>query len=135
MDGKIKTIKMPVLKQGTNLNLMSYEFVPLSDVVDQIVKAQEEYINKKIQEELEIINNQSSLTIEDIYNMYHLYCDDEEQLSELYRESKVKNENSKDNVSSLKKRIKYCKNPMEKKKLQQELNALYKEQKRGKQGK
>lgn len=126
---------MPVLKQGTNLNLMSYEFVPLSDVVDQIVKAQEEYINKKIQEELEIINNQSSLTIEDIYNMYHLYCDDEEQLSELYRESKVKNENSKDNVSSLKKRIKYCKNPMEKKKLQQELNALYKEQKRGKQGK
>ena len=33
-------------------------------------------------------------------------------------------------ISSLKKRIKYCKNPMEKKKLQQELNALYKEQKR-----
>lgn len=132
MDGKIKTIKMPVLKQGTNLNLMSYEFVPLSDVVDQIAKAQEEYINKKIQEELEIINNQSSLTIEDIYNMYHLYCDDEERLSELYRESKVKNENSKENVSSLKKRIKYCKNPMEKKKLQQKLNALYKGQKRRK---
>lgn len=123
---------MPVLKQGTNLNLMSYEFVPLSDVVDQIAKAQEEYINKKIQEELEIINNQSSLTIEDIYNMYHLYCDDEERLSELYRESKVKNENSKENVSSLKKRIKYCKNPMEKKKLQQKLNALYKGQKRRK---
>lgn len=35
-------------------------------------------------------------------------------------------------ISSLKKRIKYCKNPMEKKKLQQELNALYKEQKRRK---
>ena len=33
-------------------------------------------------------------------------------------------------ISSLKKRIKYCKNPMEKKKLQQELNALYKEHKR-----
>lgn len=132
MDGKIKTIKMPVLEQGINLNLMTYEFVSLSDVVDQIVRAQEEYINKKIKEELEIINNQSSLTIEDIYNMYHLYCDDEERLSELYRESKVKNENSKENVSSLKKRIKYCKNPMEKKKLQQELNALYKEQKRRK---
>ena len=34
---------------------------------------------------------------------------------------------SQPDISSLKKRIKYCKNPMEKKKLQQELNALYKE--------
>lgn len=33
-------------------------------------------------------------------------------------------------ISTLKKRIKYCKNPMEKKKLEQELNALYKEHKR-----
>ena len=36
----------------------------------------------------------------------------------------------KQEISTLKKRIKYCKNPMEKKKLEQELNALYKEQKR-----
>ena len=36
----------------------------------------------------------------------------------------------KQSPSILKKRIKYCKNPMEKKKLEQELNALYKEQKR-----
>lgn len=33
-------------------------------------------------------------------------------------------------VSSLKKRIKYCKNPMERRILQQELNALYRNQKR-----
>ena len=33
-------------------------------------------------------------------------------------------------ISALKKRIKYCKNPMKKKKLEQELNALYKEHKR-----
>ena len=39
---------------------------------------------------------------------------------------------SQPDISFLKKRIKYCKNPMEKKKLQQELNALYKEQKRRK---
>lgn len=32
--------------------------------------------------------------------------------------------------SVIKKRIKYCKNPMKKKKLEQELNALYKEHKR-----
>ena len=37
---------------------------------------------------------------------------------------------SKQSPSILKKRIKYCRNPMEKKKLQQELNALYKEHKR-----
>ncbi len=36
----------------------------------------------------------------------------------------------KQEISTLKKRIKYCKNPMEKKKLEQELNVLYKEQKR-----
>lgn len=36
----------------------------------------------------------------------------------------------KQDISTLKKRIKYCKNPMEKKKLKQELNALYKEHKR-----
>lgn len=39
-------------------------------------------------------------------------------------------EPSKQDISTLKKRIKYCKNPMEKKKLEQELNALYKEHKR-----
>ena len=36
----------------------------------------------------------------------------------------------KQDISTLKKRIKYCKNPMEKMKLEQELNALYKEHKR-----
>lgn len=36
----------------------------------------------------------------------------------------------KQEISTLKKRIKYCKNPMEKKKLEQELNASYKEHKR-----
>lgn len=36
----------------------------------------------------------------------------------------------KQDISTLKKRIKYCKNSMEKKKLEQELNALYKEHKR-----
>ena len=39
-------------------------------------------------------------------------------------------EHPKQDISTLKKRIKYCKNPMEKKKLEQELNTLYKEHKR-----
>lgn len=41
----------------------------------------------------------------------------------------------KPDIPQLKKRIKYCRNPMEKKKLQQELNQAYKEQKGGCNGK
>ena len=47
-----------------------------------------------------------------------------EKLSDLYDESFIL---PKESISNLKKRIKYCKNPMERKKLQQELNSLYKE--------
>lgn len=39
---------------------------------------------------------------------------------------------NKNDISNLKKRIKYCKNPLEKKKLEQELNLLYKKRKRKK---
>lgn len=35
------------------------------------------------------------------------------------------------NISQLKKRIKYCRNPLEKQSLQRELNALYKKRRRG----
>lgn len=49
---------------------------------------------------------------------------------ELLEDLAVVTEQPKQDISTLKKRIKYCKNPMEKKKLEQELNALYKEQKR-----
>ena len=52
-------------------------------------------------------------------------CELLEKMSDLYNNDLLPQQD----ISSLKKRIKYCKNPMEKKKLQQELNALYKEQK------
>lgn len=50
--------------------------------------------------------------------------------SDLLEDLAVVSEPPKQDISTLKKRIKYCKNPMEKKKLEQELNALYKEHKR-----
>lgn len=50
--------------------------------------------------------------------------------SDLLEDLAVVSEPPKQDISTLKKRIKYCKNPMEKKKLEQELNALYKEQKK-----
>lgn len=55
-------------------------------------------------------------------------CELLEKMSDLYNNDLL----PQPDILSLKKRIKYCKNPMEKKKLQQELNALYKEQKRRK---
>ena len=53
-------------------------------------------------------------------------CELLEKMSDLFNQESP----SQPDISSLKKRIKYCKNPMEKKMLQQELNDLYKEQKR-----
>lgn len=53
-----------------------------------------------------------------------------EDMSELFRKLSTADD-IKPNIPQLKKRIKYCRNPMEKKKLQQELNMAYKEQKRG----
>lgn len=45
-------------------------------------------------------------------------------------QSNYDNGSNKNDISSLKKRIKYCKNPMEKKKLEQELNLRYKKRRR-----
>lgn len=39
-------------------------------------------------------------------------------------------QSKQDTISSLKKRIKYCKNPLEKKNLEKELNDLYKKRKK-----
>ena len=125
----------------TNLNLTSYESDVLRKAMDLVAKKKEEYFRKEIQKEFEIKNEQNSLTIEIIKNISDRFCNDNSvfsekiEVSDSYCKPKEQNDNTKDNISSLKKRIKYCKNPMEKKKLQQELNALYKEQKRGKQNK
>lgn len=60
-----------------------------------------------------------------------LYCDDcGAWIKWLGKDELRAFEPPKQDISTLKKRIKYCKNPMEKKKLEQELNALYKEHKR-----
>lgn len=52
-----------------------------------------------------------------------------EDMSELFRKLSTVDD-IKPTIPQLKKRIKYCRNPMEKKKLQQELSQAYKEQKR-----
>ena len=141
MDIKFETIITLPPESKTNLNLTSYESDVLRKAMDLVAKKKEEYFRKEIQKEFEIKNEQNSLTIEIIKNISDRFCNDNSvfsekiEVSDSYCKPKEQNDNTKDNISSLKKRIKYCKNPMEKKKLQQELNALYKEQKRGKQNK
>ena len=49
-------------------------------------------------------------------------------LAELFSEQDVQPQTN--TISSLNKRIKYCKNPMEKRDLEQQLNKLYKERKK-----
>ena len=88
-------------------------FQAIKNMADMLGMSVEEYSNQLI-----YFNDGSAFTT----------CELLEKMSDLYNNDLL----SQQDISSLKKRIKYCKNPMEKKKLQQELNALYKEQKRRK---
>lgn len=115
---KIKTItskNSQVLISGYGYNVAT----AMRNISEQLRKAEEDFILQKMKEELGVIDIESSLTT--MVTSSFMAIIDESTF-----------EPPKTDISSLKKRIKYCKNPMEKKKLQQELNALYKEQKRRK---
>lgn len=91
----------------------------INNLAKEIIKAEEEYIKMEQMKVLglneEILNCRSALTLEELNKMF----------SEIDTEII-----DTENISNLKKRIKYCKNPMEQKQLEQRLNVLYKEQKR-----
>lgn len=114
------------LSKSTAMILASgYGFPQIAKMLKDIAEAQ-------IQNELEQkfkgieVSIQENNHILDIFNELRTgYCVDMIENISQY-------ELPAQNISSLKKRIKYCKNPMEKKKLQQELNVLYKEQKKHK---
>lgn len=90
----------------------------INNLAKEIIKAEEEYIKMEQMKVLglneEILNCRSALTLEELNKMF----------SEI--DTEIINTES---ISNLKKRIKYCKNPMERKQLEQKLNVLYKEQK------
>ena len=88
-------------------------FQAIKNMADMLDMSVEEYSNQLI-----CFNDGSAFPI----------CELLDKMSDLYNNDLLPQQD----ISSLKKRIKYCKNPMEKKKLQQELNVLYKEQKRRK---
>ena len=115
---QIKTIasKNPqILISGNGYNVAS----AMRKLSEQLYKAEENYMLQKMKEELGIIDIESSLTTMGTSSFMTLI--DESVF-----------EPPKEDISSLKKRIKHCKNHMEKQRLQKELNTLYKEQKRRK---
>ena len=115
---QIKTIasKNPqILISGNGYNVAS----AMRKLSEQLYKAEENYMLQKMKEELGIIDIESSLTTMGTSSFMTLI--DESTF-----------EPPKEDISSLKKRIKHCKNHMERKQLERELNALYKEQKRRK---
>ena len=113
---QIKTIasKNPqILISGSGYNVVT----AMRKISEQLYKAEENYMLQKMKEELGIIDIESVLTTMDTSSFMTII--DETTF-----------EPSKEDISSLKKRIKHCKNYMERQRLQRELNALYKEQKR-----
>lgn len=116
---QIKTVasKNPqILISGNGYNVAK----AMRDIAKRLQKAESDYIDQKVREELGATDTLSVLTTSDILNSMSMMVD----------ESVF--EPPKEDISSLKKRIKHCKNHMEKQRLQRELNALYKEQKRRK---
>ena len=113
---QIKTVasKNPqILMSGNGYNVAT----AMKKLSEQLYKAEENYMLQKMKEELGIINIKAVLTTMDTSSFMTII--DETTF-----------EPPKEDISSLKKRIKHCKNHMERQRLQKELNALYKEQKR-----
>lgn len=112
------------LSKSTAMILASgYGFPQIAKMLKDIAEAQ---IQNELEQKFKGIEVQENNHILDIFNELRTgFCVDMIENISQY-------ELPAQNISSLKKRIKYCKNPMEKKKLQQELNVLYKEQKKHK---
>lgn len=78
----------------------------------------------------QILQQQSKI---EIYNELERLCDKKHSLHESLQELSELATDPDDfssDIPSLKKRIKYCKNPLERKSLERQLNAAYKEMKR-----
>lgn len=95
--------------------------------MDKIGKMMSATIEARIQNELE--QEYKDLNVESQGDWFEDLLKTAKEF-DLLEDLVVVSEPPKQDIPTLKKRIKYCKNPMEKKKLEQELNALYKEHKR-----
>lgn len=88
-----------------------------------------EYLDKNCITHMSIIPNGEN--VDEIFRLFwqNTFADSE-SLAEWCKQTAPELFKPVDTVSSLKKRIKHCKNPMEKKNLERQLNGLYKERKK-----
>ena len=115
MEGKFEQIKTITSKNPQILACGG----AFNNAMRAMMKAEADYIDQKMREELEIFDIKSEFSA----------LVGTSSIEFLIDESTF--EPPKEDISSLKKRIKHCKNHMERQRLQKELNALYKEQKKG----
>ena len=116
MESKFEQIKTVASKNPQILACGS----AFTNVMRAMAKAEADYIDQKMREELEILNEEARISALGGTSFSMTILD--ESAFEVPQQD----------ISTLKKRIKYCKNHMERKQLERELNALYKEQKRRK---
>lgn len=115
LNEEIKRIKVP--------NISSMLVIP--DVGISV-----EELNKQLLVVSEVIQKQSQIEIlNELKRMYASKESLEDSLQELTELASDPDDFSLD-IPSLKKRIKYCKNPLERKSLERQLNAAYKEMKK-----
>lgn len=133
MEGKFEQMKMVASKMP---QILISGNIATENMIKAMRKAEEDYIQNKIREELNMQDEVNSLSMSDIDNLYRQLCvkssDIVDKLNELKYMFEDIGQDVKPDISSLKKRIKHCKSHMERKQLERELNALYKEQKRRK---
>lgn len=89
-----------------------------------------EELNRQLIIISQILQQQSKI---EVYNELERLCDKERSLHESLQELSdlaTDPDDFSSDIPSLKKRIKYCKNPLERKSLERQLNAAYKEMKK-----
>ena len=101
-----------------------------STIIVPDVGISSEELNRQLLIMSQIIQEQSKIEIPNelkcVYNSKESLEDSLQELSDLATDS----DDFSSNIPDLKKRIKYCKNPLERKNLERQLNAAYKEMKK-----
>lgn len=111
--------------------------IPIANLPDDFYRRQEKIVEecrKELREEtdrriLGILNESFGMNVQDTS------CLSLAMLADVWEQELLNNPNPpsiEDEIRSIKKQLKHCKNPMQSKQLNQKLNALYKEKKKQK---
>ena len=113
---------------GQNINTLKMKMSDISPTIPALnVGISAEELSKQLLTASQIIQKQSEIELlnelQRVYNSKELLENSLQELSDLATNP----DDFSSDIPSLKKRIKYCKNPLERKSLERQLNAAYKE--------